>query len=112
MDMLCNLRFPEILAKELVIKRELICFVFRQHSIEARILINGRLYWKSSSIMNVTPVVGVNQIGDRPDGKGFWKKAGNRCKGIHYRRHLDKKDILCITRLTKSYRIPPAGQEP
>ena len=60
---------------------------------------------KSSSIMNVTPVVGVNQIGDRPDGKGFFGRSmAIDAKGIIIGGISDKEGYF-VTRLTNPTRI-------
>ena len=61
---------------------------------------------KSSSIMNVTPVIGVNQIGDRPDGKGFFGRSmAIDAKGIIIGGISDKEGYF-VTQIDKSYTIP------
>lgn len=58
---------------------------------------------KSSSIMNVTPVIGVNQIGDRPNGKGFFGRSmAIDAKGIIIGGISDKEGYF-VTQIDKSY---------
>lgn len=93
-------RFPEISRALSLRGADLFCVpaaFYKPNSDQWEIIL------KSSSIMNVTPVVGVNQIGDRPDGKGFFGRSmAIDAKGIIIGGISDKEGYF-VTQIDKSY---------
>lgn len=93
-------RFPEISRALSLRGADLFCVpaaFYKPNSDQWEIIL------KSSSIMNVTPVIGVNQIGDRPDCKGFFGRSmAIDAKGIIIGGISDKEGYF-VTQIDKSY---------
>lgn len=65
-------RFPEVARALSRSGADLFCVpaaFYKPHSEQWEILL------KAASVMNVTPLIAVNQIGDLPDGKGFFGRS-------------------------------------